>query len=460
MENEIAGRFQGRATSVLPGSLVFINVARIKLLAAVVFYVSALAYGHDRYLSVEQAFWGFNSPHFNLGSILFIVVLAIVPIFVMPLYLTRPSTLFIYALVFCVYLPSVVIGMLNHEDSIDRYFWIFLCFCIGLVGCCLTVRCVPLRSTYSRCFSRPLVYMCVLGSLVCFFVLFLTYRDILSFSGVDDIYAQREKGAATSLFIGYCQVYLAYFFSPLLFAAGLVSRRYLIGFLGFVGFIFVFMITAERTVFLMPFAMFLMAAIFKRRFDNPNNPSYLFAGGGVMVFLIAALYDQIGLFRELGFYFYTRLIAYPGLFVTQYYDLFSVQGFTNWSHVSLIGRLAEVPAAFVGDDKWPLLGKILAERVLGVQSQSNASFVATDGVAAAGGPGVLIIFVLYTAWLVAVDWVARGWNRVLLLTALFPLVFVTTNGPFFTTLASFGGALWVAVLWFDRFRIKVWGHRL
>ena len=460
MDNEVASRYTEQGASMLPSSLALVSVARIKLLVAVVFYVFALVYGHDKYLSLVQAFWGFNSPHFNLNNMLLIIVLAVVPVFVMPLYLSRPSSLFIYALVFCVYLPAIVTGMLNHEDSIDRYFWVFFCFCIGLVGCCLAVRCVPLPSYASRSFSRPLLLTCVLGSLTCFLVLFLTYRDILSFSGVDDIYAQREKGAATSLFIGYCQVYLAYFFSPILFAAGLVSRRVLIALLGFAGFIFVFMITAERTVLLMPFAMFLMALIFKKRGDNPNNPACLFAGGGMMVFLIAALYDQVGVFRELGFYFYTRLIAYPGLFVTQYYDLFSAQGFTYWAHVSGIGRLADVPAAFATDEKWPLLGKILAERVLGVQSQSNASFVATDGVAAAGGPGVLVIFLVYTAWLIALDWVSQGWNKVLLLTALFPLAFVTTNGPFFTMLASFGGGLWIAMLWFDKFRMKLWGHRL
>ncbi|MNF04988.1 hypothetical protein D3C80_2046200 [compost metagenome] len=86
--------------------------------------------------------------------------------------------------------------------------------------------------------------------------------------------------------------------------------------------------------------------------------------------------------------------------------------------------------------------------------------MATDGVAAAGAPGILVIFVLYTAWLIALDWVSQGWNKVLLLTALFPLAFVTTNGPFFTMLASFGGGLWIAMLWADKFRIKLWGYRL
>lgn len=51
----------------------------------------------------------------------------------------------------------------------------------------------------------------------CFVALYPTYGDVLSFFGLVDIYGQREKGAATSLFIGYCQVYLAYVFAPLFF---------------------------------------------------------------------------------------------------------------------------------------------------------------------------------------------------------------------------------------------------
>jgi hypothetical protein len=200
--------------------------------------------------------------------------------------------------------------------------------------------------------------------------------------------------------------------------------------------------------------MCFMSLVFKRRLNGQNTPAYLFAFGGLVVFLIALLYDQFDIFRALGFYFYTRLLAYPGLFVTQYYDLFSEQGFTYWAHVSVIGRLVDVPQAYLGDDKWPLLGKILAERVLGVESQSNASFVASDGAAAAGAFGVLAIFALYTAWLIVLDRVANGWSKLFLLMALFPLAFVTTNGPFFTMLTSFGGLAWIVVLWLDKFKIK------
>lgn len=56
--------------------------------------------------------------------------------------------------------------------------------------------------------------------------LYPTYGDVLSFFGLVDIYGQREKGAATSLFIGYCQVYLAYVFAPLFFSYGILYKKW------------------------------------------------------------------------------------------------------------------------------------------------------------------------------------------------------------------------------------------
>ncbi|MCY1459837.1 hypothetical protein D9M71_773420 [compost metagenome] len=93
--------------------------------------------------------------------------------------------------------------------------------------------------------------------------------------------------------------------------------------------------------------------------------------------------------------------------------------------------------------------------MLGVESQSNASFVATDGVAALGDVGVFLIFVVYTVWLLLLDRVTSGWNRMFVIAVLFPLAFVSTNGSFFTMLTSFGGAFWLLVFFMDKYKIRL-----
>jgi hypothetical protein len=429
--------------------------ARVLLIFSVLLYVAALTLGHERYLAVEHIFWGFNQPHYDPLALFVMVVFAIVPASVMPLYFNRPSTLFIYALAFFVYMPALVIAMLNRVDALDAYFWLFFNFCLGLVICSILVRSTGGASLEDKEPSRFLINFNLCGAVVCFIVLFFTYRDILSFSGLNEVYLQRERGAATSLFIGYCQVYLAYFFSPVLFVSGVLYKRTLLALLGFSGFIFIYMITAERTVVLLPFILLVVAVAFKMRGFGARNGYGLFLVGAVFIALISLLFEQSQIISQLGIYFFMRLIAIPGLFVSQYYDLFSVQGFTHWSHVSVIGNLFEVPIAYATDEKWPALGKILAERVLGIQSQSNAGFVATDGVAAFGSIGVLIICLLYGVWLLVLDHVARGWNLLFLMTVLFPLAFITTNGSLFTVLTSFGGALWIVLLWIDKYRFRL-----
>ncbi|MBO9552017.1 hypothetical protein [Pseudomonas sp.] len=138
----------------------------------------------------------------------------------------------------------------------------------------------------------------------------------------------------------------------------------------------------------------------------------------------------------------------------------AAHAFTAGSHVSAIGQLADVPAAFAGGEAWPFLGKFLAGCVLGVQNQSNTGFVATDGVSAVGEPGGLIIVVLCTVWLVAFGWASQQRSKKLLLAALYPLAVETGSGPIFTQSASFGGGLWITKLWFDKFKTKFGGHRL
>lgn len=431
------------------------SMSRLFLILAVLTYAVSIGVGHEFYLSVDQVFWGFNTPSYDIFSIVFLFFLVVIPSAVLPLTLYRPSSIFLYSLMFFVYVPAVVIAMLNYDDSFDRYFWLLCGFCFGVVFCCVVTRGVKQDVVLGRAPSRSLVFINMVGALVCFIALYATYRDILSFSGLNDIYTQREKGAATSLFIGYCQVYLAYVFAPILFVYGLLYKKFFSLVISFAAFVFVFMITAERTIVLLPFVLLVICLVFKFRGFGISNVYYLFFGGTFLILMVSFLFEYSSFASQLGTYFFMRTIAIPGLFVSQYYDLFSEQGYTYWSHVSVLGKLVDVPATYATDEKWPALGKILAERVLGIQSQSNANFVATDGVAAAGAIGVVVICMAYAAWLLFLDWASKGWSKLLLFPALFPLAFVSTNGSLFTMLTSFGGFYWLLMLMCDKYTFRV-----
>ena len=304
-----------------------VSKPRFYLMLSVLVYAVSIAVGHEYYLSVEQVFWGFNKVNYDFLAMFFILLLIIIPASVLPLGFSRPSAVFLYSLMFFVYVPSVVIAMLNHEDSLSRYFGLLSSFCAGMVFCCVIVRSSAQDSIAGKAPSIFLVAVNLFGALICFVLLFCTYKDVLSFSGLDEIYSQRAKGAATSLFIGYCQVYLAYVFSPMLFVYGFLYRKVLCFLFSAFCFVFVYMITAERTTLLLPFALLALCIVFKRRGFGVSNAYYLFFGGGFMIVVISLLFEYSSFVSELGVYFFTRTIAIPGLFISQYYDLFSVQGY-------------------------------------------------------------------------------------------------------------------------------------
>lgn len=146
------------------------------------------------------------------------------------------------------------------------------------------------------------------------------------------------------------------------------------------------MITAERTVLLLPGALLVIDVVLRCGAGGWRLEEYFLSVFwrlhiNINYFFLRWVFVDSEPARDV---FFMRLLVIPGLFVSQYYDLFSTRGYACWAHVTGIGSLVDIPAAYAADPKWPELGKILAERVLDVQSQSNASFVATDGVAAAG----------------------------------------------------------------------------
>ena len=110
-----------------------ISRTRLILIFMIFVYSVSVAIGHKYYLSVEQSFWGFNEPDFNAGALFSIAILTFLPSMVLPTNLSRPSAIFLYSLMFFVYVPAVVIGMLNFEDSVSRYLGILGSFCLGVV---------------------------------------------------------------------------------------------------------------------------------------------------------------------------------------------------------------------------------------------------------------------------------------------------------------------------------------
>ena len=161
-----------------------------------------------------------------------------------------------------------------------------------------------------------------------------------------------------------------------------------------------------------------------------------------MTVLIAATYEDSLVATFFGIYLVYRTLCIPGLTYSQYYDLFSRDGFTWWSHVKGLNLLIPAPASDLNDSAWPNLGFVVGDRIYrSFDMNANANLFVGDGVAAAGMLGVAVIGCAFAAaCTVSTDLRAP--------TAVHaagppPLAVTLTNGQLFTALLSFGGAFWM-----------------
>lgn len=423
-------------------------IGRCILFFSLLAYASSIHFSHMSFL-VDQH----NAPFYNPATLDFFqgaVILAFITLaaVVLPLRLKNVSSVFLVIIFSFLYMPIVVITMGNTVDLSLNQLMIVL-----VVSASFLVLVVASTAFPSLDFSKdffPVGKRLLNLLLVAWFVLlvFFIYKfhSIMRLSGLSEVYMQREAGQAKTLVEGYLQLYFGYFFSVVLFSFGVFYRNWLAVLAGLVGCVLLYSVTAERTVFMLP-ALVLCVYIVA---SSPRNlgfwlPVFFFLCSFLFL-LVSLLYKESEFFYQLGFYSLVRVVAIPGIFFEHYYNFFSSVGYTNYSHVSGLNLLFSPDSYFQADPLYPQLGKIVARDVHHIQSNSNASFLATDGAAAFGSLGVLLITFLLAFYLLIIDFLGRKWPLALIAPAIAPLAFILTNGSFFTVLLSFGGLLWLVIL--------------
>jgi hypothetical protein len=278
----------------------------------------------------------------------------------------------------------------------------------------------------------------------------------MSFSALDVIYVQRERGAAGNLLQGYAQTYFGYVFSPALLIFGLVKKSYLLVISGVCGAIVLYMITAEKAVFLYPFFVVALYVIIRSKSKIMTSATFIAFIFSTVLFLSVFFYQDSSIARFFSWYLGIRSLLIPGVFIAHYSAFFGEQGYTLWGHISIIGRLFDTPIGFLTDLRWPSIGLLVGEDYLNIPTlNANANFIASDGIASFGVVGVLVVLVLFSVFLCVLDWCSRGIHPTLVLPLLVPLALTLTNGSLLTSLTSFGGLFWV-LCFALAFKHKTW----
>lgn len=424
------------------------------LLAASLLYAWAIHLAYVRYVNPVWEYFGFTYRPLDAPTWVLAVLLVLAGAFVAPASITSASAIVLLSLFVVVIVPTVVVTLCLDSPHVTAHLWLLA----GLLGSFAIANAICRRGTASVRWRgglpgvRLYVGLLVGWGLLCGMLVF-SYRDVMALVSWYDVYEQRAAGASSNALLAYSQTYFGAVFSPALIALGLVQRRVSVAGMGFLGCVVMYMITAQRTVILLPLVMVGVWVMLESR-------SELVRSSGTAIILLAATVifsvtqiDENVVAAGLALFLVQRTIAVPGLAMVNYYEIFSHFGYTGWAHVKGIGLLIRPTESFVTDPLWPGLGYIVGERLTGDPTHNmNANLFAGDGVAAAGAAGVLIIGLVLGAYLRAVDVASQRWDRRFVVLVMTPIAIALTNGHLSTVLLSFGGVFWLIVFRYARMR--------
>lgn len=278
-----------------------------------------------------------------------------------------------------------------------------------------------------------------IASLTVLIAVHFGHMRLVSFSDVYDLRAESGE-LAQGVIEGYFISWLSYCFISYLFARGLSEHTVAPTLLGATASVLLYLSTgAKASLLLLPMTL---------------GMAWLWAGGihflrrllVVLTLLIAALVLFVpdeGVYLWVKSIVLARIIGTNGWTASKYLEYFSAHGYTYYTHIGPVQGLTHAyPYGSLS------LGQVIGVEYSGTEEANfNASFWASDGFAALGVPGVLVITPVVAAILLAVNHATAKFSTRFSVPWLTGLWVVMLNVPLTTAMLSGGGALLLLISW-------------
>lgn len=358
---------------------------------------------------------------------------------------TRPRTFaecaawFLYTLV---YLPCLIVPVMQFSSDLDRLLQIFLTTFVGCVAFLLIsrgeVRRIKIKEIPPQIFWGGL--SAVWAALM--LIIYISFEGAIQFVGFNSVYDQRFAGAeAATLSARYAIAILSSAIDPFLIAAGLYTKRYWLTAIGIASQFFLFGTLAARAVLLSP--LFIIG-VFLLSDKNGNMKGNLFFTG--MLFFIAitspflSVYDPVGGgINNILTLIYLRTLLISGAIFGVYEQFFALYPLTYFSNNNIISLFVHYPYGDLSVGQAVMLTLIpSAARDIG---ELNANFLATDGIAALGVAGVPLVSAVAAVILKFFSRLISPERTVLFASSGTAFILSMANTSLLTSLITGGGVL-------------------
>jgi len=350
--------------------------------------------------------------------------------------------IFVY---FVLYVPIILTFALGSGQPLGRILLIETVFLCGM-SLLFLADAVEIRNPVDLDSGRDLMPPVFLLTVVATAYMVAVYRGNLRLVSLNEaVYVQRAatESLGSGLLMRYASSWLSTVLIPLCFGYGLWLRRSIYVLAGFVGCVILYMAAAEKIMILLPFVylgFFLMtrkglARIYQR------------VGAALSVVMItlatAAQWSRIVWF--VAAILLSRTIGNGGLMASLYYDFFSFYPQTDYTHVHGLSALIHSnPYGELG------LGQVVGQFYYSPDMNANASFWVTDGIAAIGLSGVLVVSLGCALLFVVLNTVTRQYNTLFATLCFLPFTIVLLNQSLFSSFWSGGAFLLLLFFLFNR----------
>lgn len=276
-----------------------------------------------------------------------------------------------------------------------------------------------------------------------------TYRDHMRFVGFDDVYDLRfeTNELDTGPLVDYFVSWLSYCFLPYYLARGIIDKRMRDVLLAITAALLIYMSTGAKAMILMPPIMLIMHGLLNAR--ERLLPMLLAVLTAALLFVTEFLPDD-GIGFWVKFVFLLRTMCAGGWANFVYYDYFTQNGLTYYSHIGVVNNLTGA---------YPY-GKYSLGQTIGIEysgselANYNANFWASDGFAALGLVGIPVVTVAVLAMFYIINRISSRYSAHFVALWLSGFWLGLLNLPLTTALVSAGGALTLMLLWFTAQRAR------
>lgn len=255
------------------------------------------------------------------------------------------------------------------------------------------------------------------------------FVNIFTQSG--DMYAYREQNSEVESLggIAYVQGWLFGAFYPFLLVCYLRMKRRKMALLPLIGYFMLFAVDMQKMTFLMPFALIFMYYVISLNEEKICN--YLHSFMMVCILLLSLLlyiYQDDEIVFAIAAIVLLRTVCVAGWLTQFYIHFFNENPYTYYSHINIVNYITE---------SYPYtepLGKVVA---YGSQN-ANANFFLTDGVAACGLAGIVIIGLVFAVILMFINSISARYKKSDMFIMFMPTIAYFLNVSLFTTMLSNG----------------------